>query len=480
MAELSVTKNTTYLTASYVIQKLLSFVYFIIIARAIGVESLGKYTFAMSFTTMFAVLVDLGFTSALIRESAKFKEKAEKFLSSVLFVKIILALATYGLVILFVNVLDYPSITKNLVYISGIVMAIDQITASFWGVFRGARNLKVESISIVINQIIILAAGFVILFLKLPLVYLMLPFVFGSVFSFLFASVNLRRTLRLKISSRFDWQITKFLFGISFWFALIAVFSRIYGNIDTVMLSKLIGDKAVGWYSVAMKIPFALQFIPAALAAAIFPAFSRHFVNDQFQLKSTFDRTMKFLTILVVPISVGIAFLARPIILTFYGLEYAPSILPLQILMGGLIFVFLNFPLGSLLNGCDRQKQNAILVGATMAFNIVLNIFLIPKYSFVGAGAAFLCSHAFLFVSSLIIANKIIPYSKRNLIKTFFKTVASATAMGAVIFFSQNHLHFAFLIIIGAIVYAAAMFLIRGLTLEDVKYFKERIFHKQT
>lgn len=478
MPELSVTKNTAYLTLSYVAQKFLSLIYFIAIARAIGVESLGKYTFAMSFTVMFSVLVDFGFNSSLIRESAKFKEKTEKYLSSVLFIKIIFSIIVYGLVALLVNLLGYPEITKNLVYLSGVVMVIDQFSNTFWGIFRGACNLKMESIGIVVNQIIILAVGFVILYLKLPLAYLMLPFVCGSVFSFLFASVNLRRKLQLKISARFDWQITKFLFGISFWFALIAVFSRIYGNIDMVMLSKLVGDKAVGWYSVAMKIPFALQFIPAALAAAVFPAFSYNFANDKAQLKATFDRTMKFLTILVVPISAGIAVLARPIILTFYGLEYAPSILPLQILMAGLIFVFLNFPLGSLLNGCDRQKANAILVGATMSFNIILNIFLIPRHGFVGAGAAFLCSHAFLFVAGLVVANKIIPYSKRNLIQIFLKTIFSVAAMGAVIFRLQNHLHFAFLIVIGAVVYTGIMFLIKGLTLDDIKYFRERIFHK--
>ena len=57
MSGKSVTKNTSYLTIAYIAQKVLSFFYFVLVARFIGVESLGKYTFALSFTTLFAVFV---------------------------------------------------------------------------------------------------------------------------------------------------------------------------------------------------------------------------------------------------------------------------------------------------------------------------------------------------------------------------------------------------------------------------------------
>ena len=469
----SVTKNTTYLTSSYIWQKILSFFYFVLIARFIGVEDLGKYSFALSFTALFAVVVDMGLNQVLIRESAKFLEKSKNYLSSILTVKILSSAIVYGLIIVIINLMNYPALTKQLVYIAGVVMIFDQFANTFWGVFRGRQNLKWESINIVINQTIIVIVGVIVLFLKLPLIYLMLPFVASSLFSFIFSGVIVRKLLGIKYKLQFDRQVLAFLFKIALPFVLIAVFSRVYGYIDTVMLSKMIGDKAVGWYSVAMKIPFALQFIPAALAASIYPAFSHHFLHDKKQLKVTFDRVVRFLVIIVLPISAGVAVLANPIVKFFYGIEYLPSVLPLQIMMMGLFFVFINFPLGALLNGCDRQVTNTKLVGATMILNVVLNLILIPQYSFVGASIAFLASHTVLFIGSMIIARQIIPYRRRILLATFIKSFASGLAMVAVIMLLKNWLHFTVLIVIGAIVYFAVIYFVREITREDIKYFKD-------
>ncbi|MBU1132588.1 flippase [Patescibacteria group bacterium] len=478
MQAVSVTKNTTYLTLSYIGQKILSFFYFILIARFIGVEDLGKYAFALSFTTLFAVLVDFGLTQALIREVAKYEERTKSYLSSVIGIRLLFSLLVYGLVAVAINLMGYPEVTKQLVYFSGVIMVMDQFTLCFWGIFRGFRNLKIESISVVINQLIIVATGIVILLLHLPLIFLLLPLFFGSLFSLIFSAVSVRKKLGFDYSIKIDKKILKVLFRIAIPFALIAIFSRVYGNIDSIMLSKMAGDKAVGWYSVAMKIPFALQFIPAALAAAIFPAFSHHFIHDKEQLRLTFDRVMKFLTIIVIPISVGIAVLANSIILFFYGADYMPAVLPLQILIFGLFFVFLNFPLGSLLNGCDRQVTNTVLVGITMSINIILNIFLIPKFNFVGASISFLFSHSFLFCVSLIIAKNIIPYAKMKLLINFLKSLVSACIMGIAIYYLMPLVHFIVIIPIGALIYGFVMFLIRGFDKADIKYFYQTLLRR--
>jgi len=388
-------------------------------------------------------------------------------------------LVVYGLVVFLVNLMNYPEITKQLVYVAGFIMIIDQFTISFWGVFRGFQNLKYEAISIAINQIIIVVSGAVVLYLRLPLIWLMLPFILGSVFNLLYSGVSVHKVLKIDFKLLLDKKVLKFLFSIGLPFALIAIFSRVYGYIDSVMLSKIIGDKAVGWYSVAMKIPFALQFIPAALSAAIFPAFSKYFQHDKNQLKFTFDRVMKFLLVIVLPISAGVTVLSKPIILFFYGSDYLPAVLPLQILMMGLIFVFLNFPLGSLLNGCDKQVANTVLVGCTMLLNVIINIFLIPKYSFVGAACAFLVSHTFLFLLSLIVAQKVIPYSKVLLFKSMMQSFVSAIVMAGVVYYLIDNFHFGILIVLGGVVYGLMMFVTRGITKQDIKFFTEIIFKKK-
>ncbi len=469
MESVSVTKNSSYLTLSYVVQKVLSFIYFVFVARTLGVEDLGKYTFALSFTTLFAVLVDWGLTQVLITETAKSTEKREKYLGSILITKLLFSVVVYLLVVLVIRMMNYPEITQQLVYLSGIMMVIDQITATFWGVFRGYRNLKYESISVVINQVLILLSGFTIIFFKLPLIYFFLPYLLGSTFSLFFSAYSCKRALKIKIFSNFSVENAKTVFKIALPFALIAIFSRVYGYLDTVMLSKMVGDKAVGWYSVAMKIPFAFQFIPAAIAAAIFPAFSYQFVHDKKQLARTYDRVVRFLTIIVLPIAVGIGVLARPIVLMFYGEEYLPAVLSLQILMGSLFFVFINFPLGSLLNGCEKQKTNTKLVGITMLLNILLNLLLIPKFSFIGSSIAFLICQIFLFAISLRVAQKISRYNLFSALSVLLKSVISAGLMGLVVYFLVPYLSLIYVIFVGALVYGGSLIAVRGVRMEDYR-----------
>jgi len=112
--------------------------------------------------------------------------------------------------------------------------------------------------------------------------------------------------------------------------------------------------------------------------------------------------------------------------------------------------------------------------------NVALNIFAIPRFSFVGAAATFVASHALLFVVSMIAAARIIPCGKARMLLTAGQTVVSAGVMALVILTLIDKLHFLLLIIIGAAVYAVMIFLVRGLTVIELKYFIGGMFRKKS
>lgn len=477
-----IAKNTTFLTIAYIVQKVISFFYFIFIARMLGVDDVGKYTFAISFTTLSAVFIDWGLSQILIRESAKYKDKAQDYLSATLAFRIVASLIVYLVVFfvinIFVNIAGYDPITKQLVYLSGIVMIFDSFTLGFWGIFRGFQNLKYEAIGVVGNQVIVIAIGATALILKLPLHFLIVAFIGGSLFNLIWSASLIRKKLRFSIKFLWDKKLIKFLLKLAFPFALLAIFGRMYGYIDQILLYFLSGEKELAYYSAAYKMIFALQFIPSAFAAAIFPAMSRYFVKSQEQLKFVFDKAMAYLTVLAMPMMFGLASLAPEIILKAYKAEYTPSIFILQILSIGLIFVFLNFPIGSLLNATDRQILNTKLVGLTMVINLILNLILIPLLGFVGAGIAFLFSHGFLFFAGLFVSRKIIPYSKRLLLIIFAKTVLSGGIMSLVVILTKPHIHLLFSIALGAIVYLIMMLVVKGLEKKDFVELKNIFLRK--
>jgi len=207
----SIAKNTAFLTIASVGQKIISFVYFTIIARLVGVEDTGKYFFALAFTTIFVVFVDLGLTNVLVRESAKIRERTQAYFSTIISVKIVLGLLAYLAAFITINLLGYSLEIKHLIYLSAVTMLTDSLQLSIYGTLRALNDLKYEAIGVVGSQLITLILGSIFLYLKLPLIYLILAFTIPSFLNAVFAAVCLFSKYNIKLIPKFDWKIFRYL-----------------------------------------------------------------------------------------------------------------------------------------------------------------------------------------------------------------------------------------------------------------------------
>ena len=474
----SIAKNTTFLTLAYIFQKLFAFVYFTLVARFIGATDIGVYTFAISLTTIFSVFIDFGLASVLTREISRYRDKMKAYLDNALTAKIILAVVAFIGAAVTVNLLGKSGLTVTMVYLAGLVMILDSFSLAFYAVFRAHQNLKYEAIGIAINQVLIFVVGLTGIYLKFPLYILVLALLTASTFNFFYSGILLKIKLHYNFKLIWDKSIIKTLFKIALPFALAGIFVRVYSYIDQVLLSVLIGDQTVGWYSVPSKITYSFQFIPAALVAAIYPAMSHCFVSDKSRLKKIFEQSMFFMMLLAIPTALGLAGLADKIIITLYTAEFLPSILALQIMIFAVIPIFMNYPSGSLLNSCDKQSANTANLGITMVINIILNILLIPYYQHIGAAVAALISQSVLFAINFRLVPKIVQPNYKFLVFKFCKSLISGLVMLGAILFFKPYLNFVILIILGGMVYLGVMYVIKGFTKEEVRNLLKAIFKK--
>lgn len=480
-----VAKNTIYLTLAYIGQKIFSFIFFTLIARYVGVENTGAYVFSFSFTSFFAIFADLGLSSVLIRETARDIKETEKLIRSVVTIKMLLATGSAILVFITLPFLHKSADVNLMVYVATVIMVLDTFTSSFWGIFRGWQNLKFESITVFVTQILIVTAGVSAILAHLPMVFLVGSVALGSVFQFTTSQILIRRRLKLRLRPVWDPATFARLFAIAIPFALSGIFTRFYSYLDQILISVLAGDKALGLYSVPYKITFALQFVPAAFGAALFPAMSDYFANSLDRLKHTFEKSIFYLMMASVPVAVGIAALAQPIITRIYGQAYGPSVLALRIMMISLPFVFLNFPVGALLNAGNRQTRQTINLAMTLVANAVLNLILIPRYSFIGSSIALVVSMAILFFSGLYWAGTIIKYHKQFLIDSFLAVLFSSGVMGFFVWLMKDLLghtsrvsfiyQLVFLPVFGGILYFVLLMFIGGFKKSDLTDIKNSI-----
>ncbi|MDO8592876.1 MAG: flippase [bacterium] len=463
----NIAKNTSYFTLALILQKVISFSYFVLIARAIGPADLGKYYFAISFTSIFGIFIDIGQSSVLTREVAKRPDEAEQLFSSVFLMKLPLALLSTLAVFIIINFSAYPEITRQLVYLSMLCMALDSFTLTFFAISRGFHSLKYESVSSVIFQLIVFAVALAVLKFNLGLAWLMMSLVLASLYNFLFSFYILKKRWGLKINWRPDKILIKHILMISLPFAVFAIFQRIYMYLDSVMLSLLAGDHQAGIYQIPFKIIFALQFLPLAFVASLFPALSSYWHNNRQQLAITFERAMSYLIIISLPVSAGGVILADKIMVIFKS-GYSGAILPLQITLAAVIFMFLNFPVGSLLNACDRQKRNTANMGIALAASIILNLILIPRYQAVGASLTALLTNLLMFILGMSAVPQITEYNNKKIIIMLIKSLMAAAVMGAAGYYLKNQASLIVTIISAGAVYFAALYLLKGFTKQDV------------
>lgn len=463
----NIAKNTSYFTLALILQKIISFTYFVLIARAIGPADLGKYYFAISFTSIFGIFIDIGQSNVLTREVAKRPDDAGKIFSSVFLMKLPLAILSMLAVFSIINFSSYPEITRQLVYISMFCMALDSFTLTFFAVSRGFHNLKYESIASIIFQLIVFIVVIVALKFNLGLIWLMTSLLLGSLYNFIFSFYILRKKWGLKINWRPDKILIKSIVLISLPFAVYAIFQRVYMYLDSVLLSLLAGDHQVGIYQIPFKIIFALQFLPLAFVASLFPAMSHYWHNNREQLSVTFERAMNYLIIISLPVSVGGVILADKIIVIFKS-GFLDAILPLQITMVAVIFIFLNFPVGSLLNACDRQKRNTFNMGITLVASVVLNLILIPRYQATGASLTVLLTNLLMFILGISIVPQITKYDYKKIIVMLIKSLLAVAVMGLVGYYLKNQINLILTVVLAGASYFIALYIFKGFSKADI------------
>lgn len=480
LTQSSLTRNTTYLTLASLIQKIISFGYYSYLANALGPDNLGKYTFVLTFTSIFIIFMDFGLGPVLTREGSMDKEKLQNFFQNTLSVKTVLIVISLIAMVITINLfkfLGYQNVTAydvSLVYLGGIIILLDTLTFTFFSVFRALKQMKFEALSIIIYQSLVVGSGILALKLNLPLEYILGALIIGSSFNLIYAStILIKKTdlkFRFKISGGFFWKLLK----LSAPFAIAGIFYRLNGSIDSVMLKLLAGDRYVGWYALAFKLTFALTVIPGSFATSYFPEVSYWFKHEKSKITKLFENGFFYMLILSLPLAIGTLLLADKIILTVWGPDFEASIKALQILIVSLFFLFINYPIGNLLNACNRQTLNTLNMGVALMVNVVLNFFLIPRYTYLGASLTALISSVVLVFLGLPWVYKITKFKISFLLKKLILVLISALGMGVIIFLLQDSIHLVLLIALGGFSYLALILLTTAVSPSDLKALLKR------
>ena len=464
-----IAKNALALTIADIVSKLLSFLLIIYIARYLGDVGFGKYSFAFAFSNFFLIFVDIGLNYLFVRDVARDKTKAQKYLGNVLIIKTILAILVLMVMVLVVNLIQYPPDTSRAVYIVSFSLIIGSISSSIHSIFNAYEKMEYPAIISTVEKIIFVGTAVPILIFGYGLIPLLLMYMFASIANlFISGFIVCKKFTAPKFD--IDYILWKYLIKTALPFLLTFVFASIYFYIDTIMLSFMKGDAVVGWYNAAYNLLSALIPILALLMNTMFPVFSRLFQSSANDLNMAFSTSVRYLFIFTLPIVVGTTLISENIIYFLYGEVFVESILTLQILIWALLFISISIVLYTLLNSTNRQMLVTKATAFGALINVSLNLLLIPKMSLIGAAIATLITEAFLFAVYFYLVSKFQPIASIH--RIIFKPIVAVSVMAVSIQFI-NEMNIFLIVIIAAFIYIGVLIGIKGFTKSDVDMLRQ-------
>ena len=458
----TILKNTFWLSFSELVSRALKLVLIIFIARMLGATEYGKFTFALAFVSLFAVISDFGISSITTRELAKDREKEKEYFS-LLSLKIFLSLITLFLIFLLSFFITSSRQIQQVIWILGAYIVISVFCNIWYAFFRARQQMEYEAWGKILQAIAVTLGGMAVLFLIPSIKAISFAYAGGAVVALMFILVFFRlKAYPLKLG--FNTNIWKRYLSLSWPLALGALFVTLYNNIDSTMMGYFGQIAQTGWYNAAYKI-VAASLIPLGLLNQVFyPVLSNYFANhSKADLQKVWNRYIKSSFFLAVPIVVGGAVLAPRIIDFIYSkAAYGPSVLAFQLLiiMAGLLY--LSSPLSQILVIFNQQSKTFWISLTGAVVNVILNFILIPKYSLYGAAITTIVTCVIILVMFFLAAKKftfVNPFPE-SVFPNFIGVLLSSIVMYSVLVFPfVIHRNVLISIAIGAIVYFAAYFL---------------------
>lgn len=460
-----ITKNTLILFMAQAISMVLGIAYTIHLARELGSQGFGTLSFALAFTGVFILCADLGLNVLTTRDVSRQKSQANKYLWNVLLIKVFLFIVTFGLILVTITNLNYPDQTIKVVQLIALSSICVNLSALFHAIFQSFEQMEYISLSQVLTSLLMYIGIFIAIKNDFNIIYISI--IYFAVSAIILGLNSIIYIWRFPVSKiQIDWGFWKYLLKESLPFWIATFFVIIYYRIDTIMISLMKDNAAVGFYSASYKLIDALSSIASIFSTAMFPVFSKYYLSSKESMNLAFQKSLKLLILLAIPIGIGTTLLADQIIYLIYGIGYSQSVIALQVLIWASVLGLIDLAPWTLLNSTNNQRILVIYTLFGVVFNVTFNYMLIPSMSFVGAAISTVATELIVGVFFMLRLNKINRKLFNTAPATIVKSIISGFLMGIFILIFNSYSIF-LLIPLAAIVYFVLFFVIGGFEKDD-------------
>lgn len=479
-----VLKESLWTLATTAISRFGGLLFTILLARYLLPEGFGLYSLALSIAIIFITFADAGINQTLLRYVSSSidtnKKKASAYFRYLLRIKIKLTLLSAGVLLLASYPLAYFVFDKPLLFPLLIIFSFYTFTAALQGFFESlfytkneVKRLAQKEFLFQIFRLGALGTVFLLVSQEEYLIGSALALLFAALASFLLLLLFYRNLFNFERSSeRIDkkrvWAFMGFI-------TISSLAGVLFSYMDTVIMGMYLSAEYLGYYRAVINIVIAMA--GALSFPGVFLAVLTKIKENQLQL--SFDRIIRYLMILVIPAIVGIMILSRYFIVFLYGYEYLVAA-PLTYILAPLILFFVTTSIFlSLLAAREKIKEFSKATLMCTCLNLILlvvgiqgGLYTSPLRATEYAALATLVSWFVYFILGTRILKKRqkIIFRYRLMAKPLVASLGMALILYTLNAYGSDMTLFKGIgeVILGAGVYFAILYLLRGFSREDI------------
>lgn len=415
-------------------QMLFPLITFPYVCRVIEADGIGQINFFQSIISYISLFTCLGIPMYAIREIARDRSDVVKMNRTAMEILLLHSMLTLvGYAIVAILCLTVPQIQVNIPLFLILSLTIFFTAIGCEWFYQGIEDFKY----ITIRGLIIKTVSVVLLFIfvksKTDLLYYGCYTVFGVLGGNIFNFFRLRKYFHRENIIFSELHIKRHVKPVLKVFSF-SVVTSIYLQLNTVLLGFLKNALAVGYFAAATKVMQMLLTMSACLGSVMMPRAS-HLIaeNKEDEFSRLIQKSYDFTLAIALPMTIGLIFCAPSLITALCGVKFEHSILPSQIIAPIILMVAISNVFGIQVL-FPKGKINIVTLscGIGAVADLILNLCLIPFFSYIGTSIAYLGAEVATTVSMYFIGRKYIP----------------------IIYFKKSHLTYA----LGCIVMAFALY----------------------
>ncbi|OGH69081.1 MAG: hypothetical protein A3D53_02410 [Candidatus Magasanikbacteria bacterium RIFCSPHIGHO2_02_FULL_45_10] len=444
------------------ISTLLGFVAIALLTRTLGTEQFGWYITASSFLQFVGVLSDFGFVLTTSNMLSEGQFERSRLFNTIFTWRGITAFIFQVLGPLVFLFFPFQSEIKWAVAIMSASFFFQSLNQVFVGLYREQLRIGVAVMGEIASRVALVTGVALVAAGHNGFLWMMgavsIASLLSTVYYWLYAPTihwSTDRAISAAILAKM-WPV-----------ATAVIFNSLYFQAGRIILPFYISQTEVGLFGAAIRVYDIVVQMAALIMGILMPlltfAWARQLKND---FKERLQLSLNLMSVLLVPLIVGLIVLARPLMILVAGTNFTASGDMLAIIGIALFGVTFGMTFGHVALTINRQRSVLWIYISDAFISFLAFLYVIPHYGWRGA--------AIIMIFSELYAGTLITIVTLRYAKTipsfvaFFKIVLASAIMGAVLYLTTS-LPLFVAIVLGIITYAVLIMGLRVMTWERVR-----------